>query len=158
MKPLNIALILGAVSLIGLGVYMKLKLPRGIRNNNPGNIEANAINWNGKVGDDGRFVKFDKMENGVRALTILISNYYYRHGIKTVRGMINRYAPPVENQTDSYVNHVAEKAGVNPDVPLPQLEPYLRDIVGAIIYHENGRTIADYDLMRGLTAGMDAVA
>jgi len=158
MKPMNIALIVGALSLIGLGAYMKLKLPRGIRNNNPGNIRISGSDWRGKIGNDGAFEKFEKMEDGVRALTILISNYYYRHGIKTVRGIINRYAPPVENQTDSYVNHVAEKAGVNPDTPLPQLEPYLRDIVEAIIYHENGRTIADYDLMRGLTAGMDAVA
>ncbi len=135
-----------------------MRLPRGIRNNNPGNIRMSGSAWVGKVGNDGAFEKFDKMENGVRALTILVSNYYYRHGIKTVRGIINRYAPPSENATDSYVNHVAAKAGVNPDEQLPALEPYLRDIVEAIIYHENGRTIADYDIARGISEGMKAVA
>ena len=136
----------------------KLRLPRGIRNNNPGNIEANAISWQGKIGDDGRFIKFDKMENGVRALTILISNYYYRHGLKTIRGMIDRYAPPVENNTTSYVNHVAAKVGIDPDQPIQQIEPHIKDIVDAIIYHENGREIADYDLMRGVSAGMEYTA
>lgn len=135
-----------------------MRLPRGIRNNNPGNIRMSGSAWVGKVGNDGEFEIFDKMENGVRALTILVSNYYYRHGIKTIRGIINRYAPPTENATDSYVNHVAEKAGVNPDEPLPALEPYLRDIVEAIIYHENGRTIADYDIARGISEAMKVTA
>lgn len=158
MKNQSKILIAAAVlALMIWGVY-KMRLPRGIRNNNPGNIRMSGSAWVGKVGNDGEFEIFDKMENGVRALTILVSNYYYRHGIKTIRGIINRYAPPTENATDSYVNHVAEKAGVNPDEPLPALEPYLRDIVEAIIYHENGRTIADYDIARGISEAMKVTA
>ncbi|MCA1778753.1 MAG: structural protein P5 [Xanthomonadaceae bacterium] len=157
---LNSTLIIGAlgVALAAWGAYRMTKLPRGIRNNNPGNIEANAIRWNGQTGDDGRFVTFDRMESGVRALTILISNYYYRHGLTTIRGMISRYAPSIENDTESYVNHVAHKAGLNPDEHIQPLEPYLRDIVDAIITHENGRSIADYDLARGVTLGMEELA
>ncbi|MFU2316820.1 hypothetical protein [Rahnella sp. PCH160] len=42
---------------------------RGLRNNNPGNIEASDANpWEGQIGSDGRFAKFETPEHGIRAL------------------------------------------------------------------------------------------
>ncbi|HFX8036006.1 TPA: hypothetical protein ACIF5E_004931, partial [Escherichia coli] len=42
---------------------------RGIRNNNPGNLEYSKTNpWVGQTGDDGRFAKFETPEHGIRAL------------------------------------------------------------------------------------------
>ncbi|MDR8284944.1 hypothetical protein FPK77_25135, partial [Acinetobacter baumannii] len=57
---------------------------RGIRNNNPGNLEASSSNpWVGQTGSDGRFAKFETPEHGIRALgRNLIS--YQRQGIDTV--------------------------------------------------------------------------
>lgn len=126
-----------------------MALPRGIRNNNPGNIEANSINWSGKVGDDGRFVKFDSMQNGVRALAILLINYYQKHGLVTVEQIISRYAPSIENNTDSYVSSVSAYVGVQSDDVL-DLSVHLKAMVEAIIRHENGQDIAVYDIERGV--------
>ena len=146
-----------ALIILGIFIYAGYKImsyPRGIRNNNPGNIESNDVKWRGKIGNDGRFIKFDKMESGVRALALILINYYYKRGLVTVRQIINRYAPPTENDTGAYVQAVADAVGVSPDDTLPAIEPYLADMVAAIIKHENGRTIADYDIQRGVSLAL----
>ena len=45
-------------------------LPRGIRNNNPGNIRVAKIRWQGQktAQFDQSFVEFDSPEMGLRAL------------------------------------------------------------------------------------------
>ena len=147
--------LIGGAILIAAYWGYRMNLPKGIRNNNPGNLEANNINWRGKIGDDGRFVIFDKMENGVRAMTLDITGDFYKDGNRTVRGLITEYAPGHENNVESYVNHVSSKMGVNPDEFLTDLKPYLNDMIAAMILHENGREIADYDLMRGIQSAME---
>ena len=49
--------------------------PRGIRNNNPGNIVA-GDKWLGRTGTDGRFVKFKSAEYGLRAIGRVINTYH----------------------------------------------------------------------------------
>ncbi len=130
------------------------RTPRGIRNNNPGNIEYSPANdWKGQIGHDGRYAIFSDMKYGVRALAILLINYYQRYGLRTVRQIINRWAPPTENDTESYVNHVAERLGVEPDQMIA-LAPNLADLVRAIIRHENGRDIDERDLLEGVTMAL----
>lgn len=95
------------------------RLPRGIRNNNPGNIEASPSNpWQGAEGDDGRFVKFKDAKWGIRAMAVLLTNYQLVHKLETLEQIINRWAPPVENQTGRYVDAVAAAVGVAADAPL----------------------------------------
>jgi hypothetical protein len=155
MKPNNLLMIGGLAAVVIFGGYQVTKnYPRGIRNNNPGNLRQANQGWRGEVGtDDAGFVIFDTMQNGVRAMTIVLINYYYRHGLKTVRGMINRYAPPVENNTDAYINHVARVLGVGTDQSIV-LEPYLMQLVEVMIKHENGRGIDAEDLARGVSVAM----
>ena len=113
--------------------------PRGIRNNNPGNIEFNPANqWRGQVGNDGRFAIFDKPENGIRALARTLFNYNRFYGISTVAGIINRYAPDSENNTAAYVDHVSSRLGVSPSDRL-ELDSVMPELVAAIINHENGQ-------------------
>lgn len=132
------------------------KYPRGIRNNNPGNLRQYNQDWQGETGTDkDGFVIFDTMQNGVRAMAITLLNYQMRHGLFTVKEIINRYAPSVENDTDSYIKHVAKSIGVEPD-DIFNIEPYLADMVAVMIKHENGRSIADYDLQRGVSAALQA--
>lgn len=129
---------------------------RGIRNNNPGNIEFNSANvWKGQTGDDGRFSTFDSMANGVRALTILLINYYTIYGAVTVRTIINRYAPGHENPTDNYVLFVANALQVHPDEMI-NLDEHILGLVDAIIRFENGKSINGRDLVAGFKAGMMA--
>ena len=126
-------------------------LPRGIRNNNPGNIEKTGDAWQGlaDIQPDSRFFTFSDPVYGIRALAKIIRNYRDRYGLNTVQGIINRWAPPVENNTSAYVRAVAAKVGVAPTEPLAWDAGQLRRLVEAIIQHENGQqpysmaTIAD---------------
>ena len=43
---------------------------------------------------------------------------YSRNGYRTLRQMITRYAPPVENHTENYIAHVSRWAEVFPDASL----------------------------------------
>jgi len=113
--------------------------PKGIRNNNPGNIEDNPRNqWRGQVGDDGRFAIFDTPVNGIRALARLLFNYNKIYGLSTVNGIITRWAPDSENNTSSYIADVSNRLGVHPQqrIDIAQVMPVL---VKSIIRHENGQ-------------------
>lgn len=113
---------------------------RGIRNNNPGNLEASSSNpWIGQTGSDGRFAKFETPEHGIRALgRNLIS--YQRQGIDTVGEIINRWAPPSDNNdTAAYIKAVCAQLGVTANQPLDASNPdTLQALCAAIIKHENG--------------------
>lgn len=114
---------------------------RGVRNNNPGNIDFNPnIKWIGQVGKEplGRFCVFDTAEHGIRACAKIILSYYHKHRLRSLRAMLQRYAPPVENNTAAYVNTLAKALGVSPDTDLVLTEDVLVQIVTAIIKHENG--------------------
>ncbi|EPY1510996.1 hypothetical protein ACW9SN_002849 [Klebsiella quasipneumoniae] len=114
--------------------------PRGVRNNNPGNLEASSSNpWIGQTGSDGRFAKFETPEHGIRALgRNLIS--YQRQGIDTVGEIINRWAPPSDNNdTAAYIKSVCAQLGVTANQPLDASNPdTLQALCAAIIKHENG--------------------
>ncbi|MEW5560605.1 hypothetical protein AB1287_10200 [Enterobacter asburiae] len=113
---------------------------RGIRNNNPGNLEASASNpWVGQSGSDGRFAKFETPEHGIRALGRNLLSYQ-RQGIDTVNDIINRWAPPQDNNdTASYISAVCAQLGVQPDQQIDASNPdTLNALCAAIIKHENG--------------------
>jgi len=119
-----------------------MSAPRGIRNNNPGNIRRSADPWQGLAKDqnDDAFFQFAEPKWGIRALARVLISYQDRHGLRTVRAIISRWAPPVENKTSSYIDHVAHRLGVGADDPL-DIHDYrvLRGLVEAIIAHENGQ-------------------
>lgn len=121
---------------------MTKKLPRGIRNNNPGNVERGRDRWLGMSSDqssDSRFLVFDTPEAGIRALMRILINYQERHGIKTMREAINRWAPPAENNSSAYVQHVSRLTGFDPDEPLDFLDREINvALARAIVRHENG--------------------
>ena len=85
--------------------------PRGIRNNNPGNIRHGA-KWQGLKENsrdlDPAFCVFKNPIYGIRALAKGLLNYKKLYGLNTVRSIISRYAPPNENQTLAYIQSVAK--------------------------------------------------
>lgn len=116
--------------------------PRGIRNNNPGNIRHGAnwqgLNPNGKEIDP-YFCVFNTPVAGIRALAKVLINYKKLYGLNTVRQIISRYAPPNENQTTAYVQSVAKQLGVLPDVVIDIEEcGVLTVFIKAVIRMENG--------------------
>lgn len=122
----------------GVAVYTQT---RGLRNNNPGNIRATTIIWDGQTGIDtaagGPFAIFQHSRWGLRALAKLLLNYERIYGINTPTGIINRWAPSHENPTDNYVQHVANAVGVAPEQAFSVREK-LPQLMRAIIYFENG--------------------
>jgi len=118
---------------------------RGERNNNPGNLRPAGYTWQGQTGQDcgsmGCYVKFSTPVMGIRALARDLLTKYNR-GLDTVRKIINAYAPPVENNTASYINAVANKLGVSPDtrINMGDINTHIA-FVYAVIRHENGRVI-----------------
>jgi hypothetical protein len=132
---------------------------RGERNNNPGNIRLSASAWRGKVQSrDPEFETFDAPSNGIRALAKLLLAYQCRHGCRTVRQIIERWAPPSENATAAYVVDVARALGVAPDAALDCAEPaVLVALARAVIRHENGRCVYDAaTLQAGCRAAMES--
>src|SRR5437899_7828143 len=91
-------------------------LPRGIRNNNPGNIKI-GDSWRGMTGSDGTFVTFDTLAWGLRALATDIVHKIGR-GLDTITKIISVYAPPSENNTLAYINSVSADTGIGPDEQL----------------------------------------
>lgn len=120
------------------------QIPRGIRNNNPGNIRKTSTSWKGKIeGTDKAFESFATPEDGLRALGKILLTYSRDHGLNTVRGILTRYAPAIENDTESYVAHVARRIGVTPD-DLIDVAANLLPLMKAIVAHENGTRWADH--------------
>ena len=122
--------------------------PRGIRNNNPGNIDRTDDHWQGMSADqssDPRFVVFDAPVWGLRAMARILGNDINR-GHDTIRALIGEWAPGTENDTEAYIAAVAADAKIGPDDPLTVSQlPY---IMPAIVRHENGTqpyAIAMYD-------------
>lgn len=121
---------------------MNQQTPRGIRNNNPGNIR-HGTNWQG-LNPDGRkidpaFCVFTAPVYGIRALAKVLTNYGKIHNLNTVRQIISRYAPPNENQTAAYIQSVAKQLGVYPDTIIDIEERgVLTVFIKAIIRMENG--------------------
>ena len=116
------------------------RLPRGLRNNNPGNLEFRNQNGASREnGGEGRFAQFGTAEEGLTALSKQLQLYSAR-GIKSVAAIIKTYAPASENNTAAYVKKVAADLGVDPNTPLDNLDPkMMAGLIGAIVRHENGR-------------------
>lgn len=134
---------------MGASQYTDMSLPRGIRNNNPGNIRKSGDAWQGlaDVQPDSAFFTFKDPVFGIRALAKILRNYRDLYGLTTVTGIISRWAPPNENNTQAYAQAVASAMGVAPSEPLAFDAGQLRALVAAIIHHENGQQPYDMALI-----------
>ncbi len=115
-------------------------LPRGIRNNNPGNIRATRTLWKGLADppSDGEFCRFTSAEYGLRAL-FLILFAYQRRGLVTVPSIIGTWAPPSENDTQTYIDRVLSGTGFSFSERIDVSDPRMAiPMARAIVAHENG--------------------
>lgn len=125
-----------------------MRQPRGIRNNNPLNIRK-GNNWQGERPrqTDKQFEEFVSMEMGIRAGFKLIRNYITGFGgrrrkITTLDGIIRKWAPPIENATEKYIQFVADTSGVNRYEHLRfEDRSKMVSIVSAMIRMECGQTV-----------------
>lgn len=124
--------------------------PRGIRNNNPGNLEYRG--QLGTVGGDGRYAKFATPYDGIKAISNQLMRYHTGkttgRPLQTVADIISTWAPSNENNTPAYINQVANALGVGVNDKLNLKDKLMMGkLVSAIIKHENGRNPYDKQLI-----------
>ena len=130
-----------------------MSLPRGIRNCNPLNIRRSKDKWKGmaEAQTDGAFVQFKTLEYGWRAAFYLLTRtYYYKYRLYTIRAIISKWAPAIENNTKAYIANVSRLTGIGPDEPLgiPSDKPSRWIALGiAMAIQENGTESLDYFAM-----------
>lgn len=113
--------------------------PRGIRNNNPGNIRHNIhFQWVGELSPDpDGYSVFDIAENGIRAMAMTLRHYSAYHHCLTLREYISRWAPPSTNPTANYVAFMSRHLLIAPG-ELLDLDTDLPGLITGIITFENG--------------------
>ncbi len=99
-------------------------------------------------GED-RFAVFVSPTYGFRAMAIIVRNYEHLYGIHTISSVIDRWAPPQENNTIAYKKAVVDEINRDhiPDLitpitegtPVPLDNPtIMRALCHAIADHESG--------------------
>ena len=130
-----------------------MAIPRGIRNNNPLNIRRSKDKWKGMkaLQSDAQFVQFESLEWGWRAAFYLLTRtYYHKYRLYTIRAIVTKWAPAIENNTKAYINNVSRLTGIDPDEPLgiPSEKPSRWIALGtAMAIQENGTESLDYFAM-----------
>lgn len=126
-----------------------LELPRGIRNNNPGNIKDFDIPWDGLVDvsnrpeelqDEKTFCVFSHPWYGIRVIVKQLVRNHDVHGCRTLHQQFKRWAPGDDgNPTAAYLNFVSGRTGFPGHASFPVRNFFLmRKLVEAIIHFENG--------------------
>jgi len=114
--------------------------PRGIRNNNPGNLIYTNINWTGKLpkdqNKDRRFEMFMAPEYGIRAM-IKDLKHDIEKGKNTVPSLIAEYAPKFENNTSAYIQTICKDLKVSQTAKLLPTKNTLQLLIHSISRVEN---------------------
>lgn len=119
--------------------------PRGVRNNNPLNIRESSSDttaWEGErtTDDDPQFEEFTTVPYGYRAAARTVRTYRNKYGLNTIRGIVTRWAPNNENETENYISFVSTELGMNPD---SIIDVYNAEMCAKLIFTmsvmENGR-------------------
>lgn len=135
--------------------YLGLRgAPRGVSNNNPGNIILTNITWAGKIPNaqntdtNNKFEQFYSWPYGVRAMTKLLGNYL-DNGYNTIDKIINRYT----SNNANYKAFVARRLGVTITTPLNNDYTTLKALVQALARFENGHPIGTPEVITSAQFG-----
>ena len=126
--------------------------PRGVRNNNPGNIRAGqSVHWVGQSGMDGLgFCIFDTPRDGFRAMAKILWTYKRHYGYATVAQIIERWAPPCENATQTYIAFVSEHIGKTSAIELRFPEDLVALCRAIAQYEQGGEYFTYADAQHGV--------
>lgn len=133
--------------------------PRGIRNNNPGNLNyAGQAGATKEGGPNGRFAVFGSMTEGVAALYKQLQ-LYFKRGTNTIESIVKKYAPASDgNNVMSYINQLVKVTGKGAAEMLDSADmSTIFNLMKGIINHENGKGyVSDSDIMGGIQVGARA--
>jgi hypothetical protein len=126
--------------------------PRGIRNNNPGNLVITNIGWKQKLpvnqNTDGTFEQFTYLPYGIRAMMIDLSSDI-ADGQNTLKKIIYGTTPyNAYSQTDqaAYVANVSSWTGYSPTQLLNTDATTIKKLVDAFSRMENGNYLTSTDI------------
>jgi hypothetical protein len=106
------------------------------RNNNFGGIRKVGVVAGPNAGG---FEAYGTPEEGVGAIKRLLTVYQDKHGLNTLTGIINRWAPPNENDTAGLISRASKVTGFAPDQPLDLHDPgTMAKMIEATIRNEQG--------------------
>ncbi|EKN6054178.1 lytic transglycosylase domain-containing protein [Yersinia enterocolitica] len=133
--------------------------PRGIRNNNPGNINYVGQDGASLERPGGRFAKFDTAYDGLKAMARQLMRYFTGKTtgkpLQTLTDIISTWAPGSENNTGAYIAQLSKMLNVHPDAVLNLENPQVMSaLMGGIIHHENGRNPYSSELINRAAGGM----
>lgn len=153
-------------------------LPRGLRNNNLGNMRPRPADvsafdaegkligelpdtvWDGVVGLDvgpsGPYLIFGRVESSVRAIGKQLMHYQSR-GMNTIEQIINTWAPPEDNNpTPAYVRAIEGRLGIVPNAQISTRDPKtLFELIQGIIVEENGTVVFSHVSTQQIQTGVD---
>ena len=125
----------------------------GQRLNNPLNIRySKNNNWLGQIGSYRGFCEFESSDYGLRAAMLIIERYIVVYRKRFVRGIINRFAPSVENNTEAYVRYVQtclERAGFDSNSPIEPYSDNFFSLVRSMAFYES-KFYVSIDYLRDL--------
>lgn len=118
-----------------------------MRNCNPLNIRKNDNDkWLGlsKEQTDSSFFKFENIFYGLRAAFKVLSTYNTKYKLYSVSAIINRWAPPTENNTSNYIKMVCDLAMLREDeyVIIEKEKNKAKRLVFAMAYIESQELLA----------------
>ncbi|MEG4645939.1 hypothetical protein UXO53_00810 [Enterobacter cloacae] len=135
--------------------------PRGIRNNNPGNLNyAGQQGATMEGGEGGRFAVFESMQHGVAALYKQLQ-LYFKRGINTLSSIVKTYAPASDNNNvDAYISALTKATGKGANEVLDSGDTAtIARLMKGIVDHENGKGyISSSDIMGGIQLGAGSSA
>lgn len=131
--------------------------PIGMRNNNPGNLRPSFPPWIGQTGSDNNFCTFSDLSYGLRAMAIDLSNKIENDGLDTIVSIITKYAPPSENDTQSYINAVVASTGWDPNAPIVLNSSNLAALMQAQIQVEQGSPYAQMITLDDINQGISMI-
>lgn len=126
---------------------------RGIRNNNPGNLEFRGQAGAVPEAGSGRFAKFGTAYEGLQAMSRQLLRYFdgktTGKELRTVSDIVGTWAPKNENDTLAYITHLSQQLGVSPDAQINLRDPNtMATMMRGIIQKENGRNPYSDEMVR----------
>jgi hypothetical protein len=122
------------------------ELTRNDRTNNPGMLRYTPTSRDeyGAIGgdrnaQDGPMAVFATKEAGSAALDANLHKYNKKYGLSTIRGIIEKWAPPNENDTEAYISKLSKELNVGPNDKLDMDDPKVIAALGKNIAKVEGK-------------------
>ncbi len=127
--------------------------------NNPGNIRQ-GDHWMGMAQEQHSqdFVDFQNKVMGYRAMAKILITYHVEYGISTIQGIVYRYAPSTENDTEAYIEYVCHRTGYTRYKSIDLQNPdNLFAVMRAMSRFEQGENFHDSDavIKRGIKRAIE---